>query len=90
MNKGTPQVIELANLIDRTPSSVAFKLGNLASFDPVLKQRGIKGASNASKLDEEIWNEFYDNWDASLIESENLFAKARKTTIEKLNNIGLK
>ena len=33
----TPAVIELANLIGRTPSSVARKLGNFGSFDPKLQ-----------------------------------------------------
>lgn len=54
MHKTNPAVIELAALIGRTPSSVGLKLGNFASFDPSLKARGIKGASNASKLDKTI------------------------------------
>jgi putative restriction endonuclease len=87
MHKATPEIIQFAELIGRTPSSVALKLGNFASFDPTLKERGIKGASNASKLDKQIWDEFYNNWDAALIESEMLLAQAKHTTIEKLNKI---
>jgi len=87
MHKGTPEIIKFADLIGRTPSSVALKLGNFASFDPTLKERGIKGAANASKLDKQIWNEFYNNWDAALLASEELLAKAKHTTVEKLNNI---
>ena len=89
MHKATPEIVQLANLIGRTPSSIALKLGNFASFDPTLKARGIKGASNASKLDKEVWNEFYSNWDIALIESEKLLAKTKRTTIEKLNKIDL-
>ena len=89
MHKSNPEIIAFANLIGRTPSSIALKLGNFASFDPTLKERGIKGASNASKLDKEIWDEFYNNWDAALIESEVLLAKAKHTTIEKLNKINI-
>ena len=89
MHGRNQEIIHLANLIDRTPSSIALKLGNFASFDPTLKQRGIKGASNPSKLDKEIWNEFYNNWDAALLESEKLLAKAKKTTIEKINHINI-
>jgi len=55
-----PNVISLANVIGRTANSVAFKLVNFASLDPSLKERGIKGASNASKLDAEIWKEFFE------------------------------
>ena len=74
---------------DLTPGSIARKLGNFASFDPTLKARGIGGLPNASKLDAEIWKEFYNNWDSSLIESEKLLAKKKNTTVEKLNQIDM-
>jgi hypothetical protein len=32
----TPEVKELAGLIDRTPSSVAMELGNITRLDPTL------------------------------------------------------
>ena len=89
MHSRNPEIIRFAKLIDRTASSIALKLGNFASFDSTLKERGIKGASNASKLDKQIWDEFYNNWDAALLESETLLAKVKHTTIEKLNNIDI-
>ena len=89
MHHRNPLIIEFANLIGRTPSSVTFKLGNLASFDPSLKERGIKGTTNASKLDKEIWDEFYQNWDKALIQSEQLLANMNNSSIEKMNNIDL-
>lgn len=61
MHKGNAEIIAFSKLVDRTPSSIALKLGNFASFDPTLKERGIKRAANASKLDKQIWNEFYNN-----------------------------
>jgi putative restriction endonuclease len=87
LHSRNPSIIELAELIKRKPGAVAFKLVNFASLDPSLKARGIKGASNTSKLDEQIWKEFYNNWDAALLESEKLLAKSKNTTIEKLNLI---
>lgn len=81
LHKGNPEIIDLANLIGRTPSSVAFKLVNFASFDPNLKARGIKGASNASKLDAKIWNEFYNDWDALAYESELLLWKKKEEVL---------
>jgi len=81
------EVINLGNLIGRTPSSVAYKLVNFASLDPSLKARGIKGASNASNLDKEIWKEFFNHWDELPFESEKLLAKIENTSVEKLNNI---
>ncbi|MEJ7822867.1 MAG: HNH endonuclease [Chitinophagaceae bacterium] len=90
MHSRNEEIKQLAELIGRTPSSIALKLGNFASFDPTLKQRGIVGASNASKLDKQIWNEFYNNWDAALIESEKLLANKKHTTIEKLNEVDIR
>jgi putative restriction endonuclease len=87
MHNRTLEVQELATLINRSPGSVARKLGNFASFDPSLKARGIGGLPNTSKLDEEIWKEFYNNWDIALIESEGLLAKKKNTTIETLNDV---
>lgn len=86
-HKTHPEVIKLANLIDRTPSAIALKLGNLASFDPSLRKRGIKGASNASKLDWEVWQEFYQNPDELPYQSEVLRGKYEKKSIEELLNL---
>ncbi|NTW93150.1 MAG: HNH endonuclease [Chlorobiaceae bacterium] len=82
-----PEVVMLASLIGRTPGSIAYKLVNFASLDPSLQARGIKGASNASKLDREIWNEFYQDWDRLPFESEKLRASIEHSTVEKLNQI---
>jgi len=82
-----PEVINLANLINRTPNSVAYKLVNFASLDPSLKERGIKGATNTSKLDIEIWREFFNHWDTLPYESEKLLAKYKHTTVEQLNHL---
>lgn len=87
LHRLNPEVINLANLIGRTPSSIAYKLVNFASLDPSLKARGIKGASNASNLDKEIWKEFFNNWDDLPFESEKLLAEKEHTTVEKLNRI---
>src|SRR5690606_20251772 len=87
LHRLNPEVIHLADLIGRTPSSMAYKLVNFASLDPSLKAKGIKGASNASKLDADIWNEFFENWDILPYESEKLLANFKHTTIEKLNHI---
>jgi putative restriction endonuclease len=89
LHSNTKEVKELTQMIERTANSVALKLVNFSSLDPSLQARGIKGMGNASKLDKEIWNEFYNNWDAALIDSEKLLAKEKHTTVEKLNKIDL-
>lgn len=57
-----PRVQELALLLERSPGSVARKLGNLGSFDPHLAAQDISGLSHGSKLDRVVWNEFYADW----------------------------
>ncbi len=84
LHRGNQEVIELSKLINRTPSSVAYKLVNLASLDPNLQKRGIRGMSNASKLDKQVWNEFYQNWETVTFESEKLRAKFEGKSIEEL------
>jgi putative restriction endonuclease len=53
-----PLIMDVASKMGRTPSSLAMKLSNLASLDPVQRARGIKGLSGASQQDREMWNEF--------------------------------
>jgi putative restriction endonuclease len=89
MHRSNAEVIELAELIGRTPGAVARKLGNFASFDPKLKERGVNGLPNTSKLDAEVWNEYMQNWDEQFFESEKLLAKKKHTTIEKVYAIDL-
>ena len=87
LHRNNPDVLRLSVLLNRSPNAVSWKLVNFASLDPSLQARGIKGAQNASKLDKEIWNEFYNNWEHLPFESEKLLARYENTTIEKLNNI---
>jgi len=72
INYHHPWVISLANIIGRTPSAVSWKLVNFASLDSELTNKGIKGATNSSKLDKEIFNEFINDWDRLIEESEIL------------------
>ena len=87
MHASNKDVQELAAIIDRSPSAVARKLGNFASFDPKLQARGVKGLENVSKLDRQVWQEYTNNWDELFIESETLLAQKKNTTIEQLNPI---
>lgn len=80
-SKNHPEVIRVAKIIGRTPSSVNMKIGNFGSFDDNLKRQGIVGLTNASKLDEEIWNEFNKRWDELSFESAQIISqKMSKST----------
>lgn len=74
-HKGNSTIIKVAEKLGRTPSSLAMKLCNLAAMDPVHKQRGIKGLKGYSRQDQEIWNEFNNNWEIMIIESEEEMQK---------------
>jgi putative restriction endonuclease len=67
-----PEIITLAEKLGRSPGSVAYKLANFAHIDPSLER---KGASNVSKLDRKVWDEFFSNWEEMAFESERLLAK---------------
>lgn len=54
-------VREVAAKMGRNSNSLAMKLCNLASLDPVQRARGVKGLEDASKLDREMWAEFQGN-----------------------------
>ncbi len=75
INYRHPSIIFLSQLLERTPSAIAWKLVNFASLDSELTKRGIKGAVNCSKLDREIFYEFTANWETLIEESENLLQK---------------
>lgn len=72
LHNSNPDIIKLASLINRTPSALAWKLVNFASLDPSLQARGIKGAKNVSKLDKEIWGEFFNDLENQSFNSEML------------------
>lgn len=75
VTSGHPEIIKVAHVIGRSVNSVKMKIGNFGSFDPELKKRGIVGLANASKLDEEVWNEFNNNWDDLAFESEKILSR---------------
>lgn len=58
LDQGNRVIIEVAAKMGRTPSSLAMKLSNFASLDPVQKARGIAGLKGASRQDRAMWDEF--------------------------------
>ncbi|MFB3431820.1 MAG: HNH endonuclease [Phycisphaerales bacterium] len=61
LHRSTPAIVELANDIGRTPSSIAMKACNFASLDRQHSDRGVVGLRNRGKLEEEIWQAFNRN-----------------------------
>lgn len=73
LHKSNPDIIALAQKIGRTPSAVAMKLVNFASFDPIHQARNAKGLANASRADKAIWEEFQANPEELAYESQQRY-----------------
>jgi putative restriction endonuclease len=81
-HRGNNEVIELANLIGRTPSAVAMRLSNFASVDPYHQKRGIKGLTGGITQVKPIWDEFSENKEELIFESEKILAEIQNSSIE--------
>ncbi len=62
-NRSNRDVVRLANLLCRTVGSVVRKLGNLGAVDERLRAFNIKGLTNYSKLDKEVFDAYIHNWE---------------------------
>jgi len=86
----TPEVIHLANIIGRTEGSVSMRLNNFASVDPFHQQRGIKGLPGGIKQVQPIWNEFINNKEELIFESEKILANKEKVPLEEKHSEALR
>ncbi len=84
LDQRNPDIIKLAGIIGRTPSSVAMKLANIASLDPKITESGRKGLAGASAQDRRIWAAFHADWtglvseiEFFLADKENQFVSSR-------------
>jgi len=58
ISKGNPDIIKMADLINRTPSSVAMRLCNYAHCDPELRERGVYGLAGGYKQCLPYWEKY--------------------------------
>ena len=77
-----PFVIHLGGLLGRSPAAIVRKVGNLASFDPQMKARGVGGLGHTGKLDEVVWNKYSSHWDQLAYDAEILIAKFKEKSFE--------
>lgn len=83
LHSSNPEIIRLSRLLNRTPSSVAMRLNNFASIDPYHQQRGIKGLDGGKKQVMPIWDEFIEDRERLLFESEKILARLENTSLER-------
>jgi putative restriction endonuclease len=82
MHTRTPEVEEMAALLGRTVNSIAIRLTNFAACDPYHQHRGVKGMIGGLKQCQPIWDEFFNNKERLIFESERILAERENQTIE--------
>ena len=75
LHRRNRDTIALAGQIGRSPGAVAMKLAAFAGLDAALKARNIKGRTNFSKRDLEVWEEFCSNWEKLAYESQKTWLR---------------
>lgn len=78
VSKSNPIIQEYAQLLNRTPSALGMKIGNIGRLDPTLRMKNITGLSNGSKLDEEVWSTYLGKWDKLVLDFEKVIQYLQK------------
>lgn len=84
LHTGTKEIKELADLVGRSHSSMAMRLNNFAHVDPYHQQRGIVGLANGVRQVQPIWDEFINNQEDLVFESERILANLQHKSVEEL------
>ncbi len=82
LHSTTPEIVRLANLLGRTPGSVAMKLNNFARLDPSLQRRGIRGLQRGARGEVEVWDQFASDPEGLAFEGCRLLADREGSTLE--------
>src|SRR5688572_444532 len=72
LHRRNPIIRQVAERMWRTANSLALKLVNFASLDPVLRATGRRGMEGASIADRRAWDEYQQNLQSLGPESEQL------------------
>ena len=78
LNHTTPEVKELARIINRTDNSAALRLVNFAACDPYIINSGRKGMTSGIGICKPVWDEFVDD-------RERLFSEAQRIKADLLH-----
>ena len=82
--KNNERIIELANLLGRTPDSVALKMFNLAHHDIEQQKRNVVAMAHGSKLDAIVTERFANDWDSLAFIAKSIEATIKNVSIDKL------
>lgn len=81
-SKTNPTIIHYANLLSRTPSALNMKIGNIGRLDPELKKKNITGLTHGAKMEELVWDRFFDDKEKLVYEAEKIIEKLSNNLIE--------
>lgn len=87
LNRSTPEVIELANLIGRTNNSVALRLVNFATCDPIIINSGRTGMPGGLSICKPIWDEYAGRKEELFYDAQQIKANLLHSSIEDLVGI---
>ena len=82
LNHTTPEVRELAKLLNRTENAVALRLVNFASCDPYIINSGRSGMAGGLSVCMPYWNEFASNKEALFLEAATIRNRLQNQTFE--------
>lgn len=75
LHRNNPEIVVLAQKLNRTASAVAMKAVNFASLDRAHQSRNVRGLTNASRADRAIWDEFNANSELLAYESQQAYRR---------------
>lgn len=89
LNRATPEVRELGELIGRGENSAALRLVNFAACDPYIIETGRHGMAGGEKVCQPIWDEYVDDKERLYREAAEIRARIQKKTLEESLSIPL-
>lgn len=87
LNHTTPEVKDLARLMNRTGNAVALRLVNFAACDPYIINSGRTGMPGGLSVCMPYWNEFANNKENLFLEAQRIKANLSQQPIEETLHI---
>lgn len=87
LNRSTPEVYELGQLLGRGENSAALRLVNFAACDPYIINSGRHGMASGSKVCQPVWDEYVNDKERLYLEAAQIRARLERKTIEESLNI---
>ncbi|MBR5694900.1 MAG: HNH endonuclease [Paludibacteraceae bacterium] len=82
LNHTSPEVRDLASLLNRTNNAVALRLVNFAACDPYIINSGRSGMSGGLNICLPYWNEYANDKEALFLEAESIRNRMMNRTFE--------